>query len=120
MKGYVFILGVDGFGEDTCPATEEGCYLNYNKAFQHLVELTKKCLADHPDFYCYEEGYGEDYFPDEDTELSAAYDADNWDLFDRLMQKHILKDAEAIAKNLLKYETPLIGFYTIKEIDIIE
>lgn len=39
MTGYVFTFGVDGFGADVAPAFEEGCYLNFNKAFKHLIKL---------------------------------------------------------------------------------
>ena len=42
MIGYVFTFGVDGFGMDTSPAFEEGCYLNFNKAFKHLIKLNHK------------------------------------------------------------------------------
>ena len=39
MTGYIFTFGVDGFGMDTAPAIEEGCYLNFNEAFKHLMKL---------------------------------------------------------------------------------
>ena len=39
MKGYIFTYGVDGFGADVAPAYEEGCYLDFDKAFNHLIEL---------------------------------------------------------------------------------
>ena len=41
MIGYVFTWGVEGFETDVAPAVEEGCYLNFEKAFQHLVEINK-------------------------------------------------------------------------------
>lgn len=42
MKGYIFTYGVDGFGADIAPAYEEGCYLDFDKAFNHLIELNHK------------------------------------------------------------------------------
>lgn len=42
MKGYAFVFG-ERYGVG--PAYEEGVYLDYNKAFAHLVELNAAQLT---------------------------------------------------------------------------
>lgn len=65
MKGYVFTYGVDGFGADTAPAFEEGCYLNFEKAFAHLVELNHQIWAErHAEA---EEDYWEEFMLNEEN-----------------------------------------------------
>ena len=118
MKGYVFTYGVDGFGADTAPAFEEGCYLNYKKAFEHFKELTQKSLSEN-ERYFYEDGYREDCFPEEDKELTEAYENENWNLFDELMEKHILTDINDICLRIMDYGEPPFGFYKMEEIEII-
>lgn len=119
MKGYVFVYGVDGFGMDTAPAHEEGCYTNFEKAFAHLVELNHKIISS-DDFTMYEDGYGEDYFPHYDKELSKAEKDEDWDLFDKLMEKHIITDEIEINKEFINCEFPYLNMYAIEEIEIIE
>ena len=118
MTGYVFIYGVDGFGADTAPAHENGCYLNFKKAFNRLVELNHEKIKKN-DYFIYEKGYGEDYYPKTDKELAKA-EKENWDLFDELMNQHILKDEIEINKRLLEYEEIPFGFYGLEKIEIIE
>ena len=52
MTGYVFTYGVDGFGADIAPAHEEGVYLSYESAFNHLCELNAPLKDNYhgPDF----------------------------------------------------------------------
>lgn len=118
MKGYVFTYGVDGFGADTAPAFEEGCYLNFEKAFAHLVELNHNLMSKNP-YGFYEEGYGIDYFPDEDKELMQAENNEDWELFDKLMDKHKLNNEIEINKKFINAE-PYFGMYALEEIEIIE
>lgn len=49
--GYVFTYGVDGFGADVAPATEEGFYTDFDKAFQRLVELNHEEIKKNCDFF---------------------------------------------------------------------
>ena len=94
MIGYVFVYGVDGFGADTAPAHEEGVYLDYNKAFNHLVKLNKECMEHHPrDFYT------------------------NRDEYNGKLLKNIKDICELI---ISEYEEPPYGFYSMEEIEIYE
>lgn len=121
MRGWVFIFGVDGFGEDVTPAHEEGIYLNFNKAFKRLCELNSKILnskMNHSSFF--EEGYGGDYYPDDDIELKQAEEMENWELFDTLLNKHRITNIEKICSRYCVNEEPPLGFYAIEEIEIFE
>ena len=118
MKGYVFTYGVDGFGADTAPAYEEGCYLNFDKAFAHLVELNHDSIINNDGPIFYEDGYGIDYYPDDDIELKKAEEED-WELFDKLMEKHKIIDEIAINKSFIERE-PWYGMYAMEEIEIKE
>lgn len=117
MKGWVFTYGVDGFGADIAPAHEVGVYLNFEKAFDKLCELNDK-VEDRPSFY--EDGYGEDYYPDSDIELKQAEEAEDWELFDTLLSKHLVTDIREICSTYCVNEEPLIGLYAIEEIEIFE
>ncbi|MDV3429614.1 MAG: hypothetical protein LIR50_21805 [Bacillota bacterium] len=46
MTGYVFTYRVGGFGADIAPAHEEGVYLNYESAFNHLCALNAPLIKD--------------------------------------------------------------------------
>lgn len=116
MKGYVFTYGVDGFGADVAPAFEEGCYLNFDKAFAHLVELNHDRI-DNCTFY--ESGYGEDYYPSKDKALRQAEKEENWELFDKLMSKHLLTNEIEINKKFINNE-PQYDMYAMEEIEIKE
>ena len=120
MTGWVFTFGVDGFGADTAPAHEEGVYLNFDKAFARLCELNSKQLEySNVDFY--EDGYTECDYPDDDLELKAAEDAEDWDLFDELMEKHkLIKIKDICAKWCVNPEEPPYNCYALEEIEIIE
>ena len=115
MKGYVFTMGVDGFGEDTAPAHEFGVYLDFNKAFKKLVELNHEVIKKY-DFY---EEDGEDFYPETDKELDDAFEKDDWILFEKLMQKHIIKDEIEINKQFIN-EEPYCGMYALDEVEIFE
>lgn len=128
MVGYTFVFGVDGFGADTAPAYEEGVFLNYEKAFAHFKTLTQKQLRKTERNF-YEEGYGEDYWPPEDTELEnlwdaieeSNYDEELMDKFDALMDTHILHDIDMICNHIIKhYDDPPFNFYQMVEVEIIE
>lgn len=117
MKGYVFTYGVDGFGADVAPAYEEGCYLDYDKAFAHLCELNERALQD-CDHTFYEKGYGEDYYPESDIALRQAELKKDWKRYDAEMDKHILTDIAAICKRILEYDEPPFHMYKMEEIEV--
>ena len=118
MKGYVFTYGVDGFGADVAPAHEEGVYLNFDKAFAHLVELNHKQVVNSS---FYERGYGVDYYPEEDEELAKADANEDWDLFEKLLEKHSLTNEIEINKQLfVNCGEPGFGYYGLEEIEVIE
>ena len=119
MKGYVFTYGVDGFGADVAPAYEYGCYLDYNKAFRKLCDLNAQTLAD-SDIVFYEEGYGEDYYPDDNTILREAEEKRDWAAYEAELQKHILTDTVAICKRIMVYDDPPFGMFSMVEIQIEE
>lgn len=128
MIGYTFVFGVDGFGADVAPAYEEGVFLNYEKAFAHFKTLTQKQLEKTGRKF-YEEGYGEDYWPLEDTELEELWDAIeksdyNEELMkklDALMDTHVLHDIDTICNFIIDYyDDPPFNFYQIVEVEIIE
>ena len=128
MIGYTFVYGVDGFGADVAPAYEEGVFLNYEKAFAHFKTLTQRQLEMTGRNF-YEEGYGEDYWPLEDTELEnlfnaieeSDYDEELIAKFDALMDTHILHDIDIICNHIIDYyDDPPFNFYQIVEVEIIE
>lgn len=118
MKGYVFTYGVDGFGADVAPAHEIGVYLDFEKAFAKLVELNHEAMKEE-DLVFYESGYGEDFYPDTDVELAEAEEKEDWDLFNKLLKKHILENEKEINKKFIN-EEPCFGMYALEEIEIIE
>lgn len=117
MKGYVFTYGVDGFGADVAPAHEIGVYLDFEKAFAKLVELNHKAVK--KGFITYEEGYGQDYYPENDLELAEAENKHDWDLFEELMAKHVITDEKEINKKFINAD-PWYDMYALEEIEIIE
>lgn len=121
MKGYVFTYGVDGFGADTAPAHEIGVYLDFDKAFKKLVELNHTELENDMARGCrfYEDGYGEDFYPDNDWEAIKAEKEEDWDLLDAIMEKHTITDEIEINKLFIN-EEPCYNMYAIEEIEIIE
>jgi len=116
MKGYVFTYGVDGFGADIAPAHEFGVYLDFEKAFAKLIKLNHKPLKKRNFF---EVGYGEDEYPEDDVELAKAEKEKNWDLYYKLMEKHIITDEKEINKKFINAE-PYLDMYALEEIEIIE
>ena len=118
MTGYAFIVGVDGFGADTAPAYEEGIYTDYDKAFAHLCELNQLAMREAP-FSFYEEGYGEDYYPETNIILAKAEEEEDWDTFAAEMKKHEITDVKTICDIIInRYDDPPIGFYTMVEVNI--
>lgn len=121
MKGYVFTYGVDGFGADTAPAHEIGVYLDFDKAFEKLIELNHKEIQDNiaNGRAFYEDGYGEGFHPDNDWEAIKAEKEGDWELFDAIIEKHIITDEIEINKLFINAE-PCYNMYAIEEIEIIE
>lgn len=128
MIGYTFVYGVDGFGADVAPAYEEGVFLNYEKAFTHFKTLTQRQL-ERTGRKFYEEGYGEDYWPLEDTELEelwdtiekSDYDEELMKKLDALMDTHVLHDIDTICNFIIDYyDDPPFNFYQMVEVEIIE
>lgn len=119
MTGYAFIVGVDGFGADTAPAYEEGIYIDYDKALAHLCELNQAAIQNCP-FSFYEEGYGEDYYPETNIILAKAEEEEDWNTFDAEMKKHQITDIKTICETVLpdRYDAPPIGFYMMVEVNI--
>lgn len=117
MKGYTFVYGVDGFGADVAPAYEEGCYLDFEKAFNHLKELNKHQLENSEQVF-YEEGYGEDYYPKKDKEMRKAEENEDWELMDQLLNKHVLTDINAICQRIIEMDEPPYDMYSLVEIEI--
>lgn len=115
--GYVFTYGVDGFGADVAPAHEEGVYLDYDKAFNHLVELNSNVKTSR-EFY--EEGYGEDYYPEDDKVLAKLEAKEDWDGFNTELEKHKITAIRAICERIMKYDTPPFGMYSMEQIEIHE
>lgn len=119
MKGYVFTFGVDGFGADVAPAYEEGCYLDYDKAFAHLCELNERVIQGSFHTF-YEEGYGEDYYPEDDIALRQAEEKQDWPRYEAELNKHVLTDITAICKRILDFSMPPLNMYSMEENEIKE
>lgn len=117
MTGYVFTYGVDGFGADVAPAHEEGVYLNYDKALQHLMELNKNAIVK-SNSYFYEKGYGEDYYPKTDTVLAKLEEKEDWETYNKELNKHILTDIKSICERIMEMDEPPFGMYSMEEIEI--
>ena len=116
MIGYAFVYGVDGFGADTAPALEEGVYLNFDEAFKHLVKLNHKAIKNgHRCFY--ENGYGEDFWPEDDEELKRAEENEDWNLVGTLLSKHTIQDEIEINKKFINTD-PFYEMYAIQEVKI--
>lgn len=116
MTGYAFVYGVDGFGADTAPALEKGVYLDFDKAFKRLVKLNHKAIKK-CDRHFYEDGYGDDFYPEDDEELKQAEENEDWDLFGTLLRKHEIQDEIKINKQFINTE-PFYGMYAIQEVEI--
>lgn len=118
IKGWIFTYGVDGFGADTAPAYEEGCYLDFDKAFKHLMKLNHKSILE-DDYGFYEEGYGIDFYPSSDKELTHAEETENWELYEKLIDSHRVYDEREINKQFINTE-PRFDMYALSEIEIIK
>lgn len=116
MTGYVFIFGD---GDYMYPAIEEGCYLDFQKAFNHLVKLNTDCIKN-SNLVFYEDGYDENCCPESDVVMYEAYKSGNWELFDELLESHILTDVTEICKQLVFSDITCYPFiYTMQKIEII-
>ena len=112
--GYVFVCGCpDGYKE---LATDEGVYMNYESAFQHLIELNEPLGLD----FIYEEGYGEDYYPDDDLVCAELEEAEDFKSLAKEIESHRLTDISAICKRIMEMDTIPYGAYAIEEIEIHE
>ena len=112
MEGWIFTFGVDGFGADAAPAYEEGVYLNFEKAFKKLCELNSKVKR--PSFF------EECYRDDDDIELSQAEKAEDWKLYDTLLNKRFITNIEKICSACCVNKEPPLGLYAIEKIEIFE
>ena len=125
IKGWVFVYEDE---YNVLPTYEEGCYTDFNKAFERLIELNHDAIVNaEEDFY--EKGYGNDgygaaWYPKDDKELAEANENADDEEFYRLLNKHILKDERQINKLFVNcedwyYDIYGIEMYALKEIDII-
>ncbi len=122
MKGYIFIRGIDA-DVDNVPVYELGMYLDFDKAFNKLVELNHKKITNDMAHGCkfYDYGYGYCYYPEDDFEAKKASADEDWELLDAIIEKHIITDEIEINKRLcVNGETYTYGMYAIKEIEIID
>lgn len=112
--GYAFVCGCpDGYKE---LVTNEGVYLNYKSAFQHLIELNEPLGLD----FIYEEGYGEDYYPDDDFVCTVLEEAEDWEGLSKEIESHRLTDISAICNRIMDMDIIPYGAYAIEEIEIHE
>lgn len=120
MKVYTFVRGVDGFGADLDPAYEEGVYVNYETALKKQLELNKNTDLDNTFFY--EEGYGEDYYPENNIILTKAEEEEDWDTFCEEIEKHRITDLLTICKEINENadESVPFGMYGIVECELIK
>ena len=123
MKAYSFITR-DRFYGWISTEYELGVYLDFSKAFEKLIELNDP-VKESTTFY--EDGYGIDYWPDDDEELNQAADNDEDDLIDSLLEKHRITDIREICKRLCfslngpnDLENLSCEFYGLMESEIIE
>ena len=118
MIGYMFVYGVDGFGADVMPAEEEGVYLNFDRAFAHQCKLNAEVDSE---IVFYEDGYGEDYYPETDTILAKLDEEDDIDAYNEELEKHIIKDIKGICEDINNnWDMPPFGYYKIVEVEIHE
>lgn len=118
-KVYTFVYGVDGFGADTAPAYEEGVYLDYKKALEKQKKLNAGIMKGCPGRKFYEEGWGEDFCPNEYEELTdKLVEDENWDALEELYAEHTLTDMESICLRINEYDVPPYGFYQIVECNL--
>lgn len=110
MSGWVFTYSVDGL-----LAYEEGVYLDFDKAFERLCELNSEKLEG---LMFYEKGYGIGYHPKEDKEMEKAKKDEDWELYNKLAEKHTYTDIKRFCKENCLTGEPGFGYYAIEEIDI--
>lgn len=120
MKVYIFVRGVDGFGEDISPAFEEGIYTNYETAFKKQLKLNEN--ADLDNLFFFEDGYGEDYYPANNIILTKAEEEKDWDTFDEEIEKHRITDLSTVCKKINENANESVPFrmYGIVECELIE
>lgn len=119
MVGYVFTFGVDGFGADVAPAYTEGVYLDYDAAFEHLCKLNAPTIRSGERTF-YEDGYGEDYYPEDDEAMKKAQEAEDWIAIEAEYKKHEITSVPEICRQIMQYETPPFGMYSMEEVEIID
>lgn len=119
MVGYVFTFGVDGFGADVAPAHTEGVYLDYDAAFKHLCKLNESAIKNDEHTF-YEDGYGEDHYPESDEAMAKAQENDDLDAIAAELEKHKITSVSEICKRIMQYEIPPFGMYSMEEIEIID
>jgi hypothetical protein len=125
MKGYLFVRGIGNNYNVFSTTPEEKIYTNFEKAFNHLVELNHFILEKYSYAYeFYEDGYSYDYYPDTDEELKQAEEECNWKLVNKLIDKHRIKDEKEINRKLIFKDDNDInylpnGVYALIETEII-
>ena len=119
QTAWALVYGVDGFGADTAPALEEGIFLNRETALEHCIQLNLEQFKEN-DINLYDKGWGEDYYDEESEDgkiLLALEDKDDYQnpLWDKIFDKHTIKDTREKAKMLALRKEPLYNFYCIQE-----
>lgn len=118
MFGYVFIYGLGCFGADTALDEIEGIYLDFDKAFARQCELNTTKRSKDIDFY--EDGYGENYYPETNYILAEAEKNEDWDTYREELAKHKLTDIKEICEQINSLDEPPLGYYQLVELEIYE
>lgn len=119
QKAWALVYGVDGFGADIAPALEEGIFLNKETALNHCIKLNLEQLKEN-NIDLYENGWGVDSYDEESEDgkillaLEKKNDYQN-PLWDKIFDKHTIKDMQEKAKVLALKEEPYYDFYCIQE-----
>ena len=109
MTGYTFVYGVDGFGADVDPAYEEGIYLDYNKAYNHLKELTTQIIENEIQD---EIIYIDDHEYKRDEILSKMDKPTNYSAYrDRLLKRGVITSRQAYISLALPYFGDYVNEY---------
>lgn len=117
MKCYTFCFSF-GFGEEV-PRFEEGAYVNYEQAFQHLCELNDPLIKE--DIFrhgIFEEGYSMDSCPPTNEIMTRAIEEGDWETYDKELKKHICYDTEVICKSIVEKSYLPDGLYGMYEIEL--
>lgn len=117
MVGYVLMYSDCG---DITIDSSEGTFRDAKKAYERQVELNREALEEH-ESEIYEDGYGEDYYPSSDELLAHLEEIEDWDAYEKELDKHLLTDVYAICDKLNNEDADdwmPDGFYRIVTIAI--